>query len=62
MCINQEDDAEKSWQVQLMGEIYKMAKLTYVWLGPNSRDQDEHSVVALNAIMEIENSAKATEC
>jgi hypothetical protein len=34
VCINQSDNDEKSWQVQLMGEIYKTASKTFVWLGP----------------------------
>jgi len=33
ICINQEDDKERSSQVELMGRIYKKAKLTIVWLG-----------------------------
>ena len=38
MCINQSDDIEKGVQVQIMGEIYKTAKRTIIWLG----ESDEH--------------------
>lgn len=34
LCINQQDDAEKSHQVPLMGSIYSLAKTVVVWLGP----------------------------
>ncbi|KAI0114388.1 heterokaryon incompatibility protein-domain-containing protein [Nemania sp. FL0031] len=34
ICINQQDDKEKSSLVQHMGEIFANAKLVYAWLGP----------------------------
>ncbi|KAJ3542905.1 hypothetical protein NM208_g3857 [Fusarium decemcellulare] len=33
LCIQQSDNKEKAWQVQLMGEIYAKATKTIVWLG-----------------------------
>lgn len=33
ICINQEDNVEKSWQVKLMADIYRRAWLVLVWLG-----------------------------
>jgi hypothetical protein len=33
VCINQADDAEKSWQVKLMADIYRRAQRVLVWLG-----------------------------
>lgn len=33
ICINQSDDAEKSWQVKLMADIYRRARRVLVWLG-----------------------------
>ncbi|KAH6674810.1 heterokaryon incompatibility protein-domain-containing protein [Halenospora varia] len=36
ICINQEDDVEKSWQVQQMGRIFHDAYRVIVWLGPAS--------------------------
>jgi hypothetical protein len=33
MCINQEDDTEKTAQVQIMREIYEQARLVITWLG-----------------------------
>ncbi|KAH6681505.1 heterokaryon incompatibility, partial [Halenospora varia] len=33
LCINQCDSIEKSWQVQLMGEIYQKAAFVIVWIG-----------------------------
>lgn len=37
VCINQADLAEKSSQVNLMGQIYKKAARVIVWLGKDSR-------------------------
>ncbi|KAI0850103.1 heterokaryon incompatibility protein-domain-containing protein [Daldinia vernicosa] len=44
VCINQNDKDEKSWQVQMMREIYESAKSTWAWLGPVPERQ--HSQVA----------------
>lgn len=35
ICINQQDDAEKSTQVQAMRDVYDQAKLVIAWLGPS---------------------------
>lgn len=34
LCLNQEDDKEKSHQVPFMAEIYRRAACVIVWLGP----------------------------
>lgn len=34
ICINQEDVAERGWQVALMGRIYQNAQNVHAWLGP----------------------------
>ena len=34
ICINQADDDEKGWQVELMGNIYRQAFGVFAWLGP----------------------------
>ena len=41
ICINQQDEKEKTWQVQLMREIYHQAEFVVAWLGPGDRDSDE---------------------
>lgn len=33
MCIDQNNDVEKGHQVRKMGEIYRQAKETIIWLG-----------------------------
>ncbi|RYP57851.1 hypothetical protein DL770_010564 [Monosporascus sp. CRB-9-2] len=33
LCIDQDDEEEKGSQVDLMGEIYKKASKTFIWLG-----------------------------
>lgn len=38
VCINQNDDAEKGSQVQMMDDIYRLATQVLVWLGASSED------------------------
>jgi len=40
VCINQADDSEKVWQIQLMSTIYKSASKVLVWLGQATPDTD----------------------
>lgn len=40
ICINQEDDLEKSDQVRMMNKIYDRAVEVLVWLGPAKDDSD----------------------
>ncbi|PQE06682.1 heterokaryon incompatibility protein [Rutstroemia sp. NJR-2017a BBW] len=39
--IDQQNSSEKSWQVQLMGDIYRKASSTIVWLGKNDPEIDQ---------------------
>lgn len=45
ICINQDDNTEKTDQVNLMGRIYAAAAQLFVWLGPEADDSD--AVMAL---------------
>ncbi|KAF5557554.1 regulatory alcR, partial [Fusarium phyllophilum] len=38
ICIDQDNVAEKTQQVQMMGQIYKSSVATLAWLGPSSDD------------------------
>lgn len=40
ICINQKNEDEKGYQVQLMGPIYRKAEETCLWLGKESADSD----------------------
>jgi hypothetical protein len=40
LCINQSDKEEKSWQVALMGNIYRQAQKVIAWLGPADDSSD----------------------
>ncbi|GIJ84614.1 hypothetical protein Asppvi_003463 [Aspergillus pseudoviridinutans] len=40
ICINQTDKAEKSQQVRQMGDIYRKATGTLIWLGEEDSDKD----------------------
>ncbi|KAI1410990.1 HET-domain-containing protein [Hypoxylon sp. FL1857] len=41
VCINQQDEAEKGPQVQMMGKTYMQASVVLVWLGPSKDGSDE---------------------
>jgi hypothetical protein len=41
LCIDQHNDEEKGWQVQLMREIYRRAEYVSVWLGPADETSDD---------------------
>jgi hypothetical protein len=41
ICINQSDDREKAIQVTQMGEVYKAARHTIIWLGEATVQTDE---------------------
>jgi len=49
ICINQEDNMEKGWQVAQMGQIYEKAVETIVWLGPAA----DNSNLAMNKFAAI---------
>jgi hypothetical protein len=46
ICINQNDDVEKSRQVKIMGKIYEKASQVIIWLGP----EDEMSAKAIHQL------------
>ncbi|XDG07642.1 hypothetical protein ABKA04_007257 [Annulohypoxylon sp. FPYF3050] len=52
ICINQEDNKEKSHQVGMMGDIYKGCKNCVIWLGESAEKPgaDVQSVSAVRAI------------
>lgn len=54
ICINQNDVAERSQQVNLMTWIYKKASGVYIWLG----EEDNDSALAMNLIRQLGNSTK----
>ena len=40
VCINQEDGAERNFQVSMMGDIFQSADAVYSWLGPPTTESD----------------------
>lgn len=50
VCINQEDDEEKSFQVQIMRNIYTKATKVIIWIGPANND----STIFLDCVDEKE--------
>ena len=50
ICIDQRNVRERGHQVQLMGEVYRTAERTTVWLG----DEREHTGLAFEYILEAE--------
>lgn len=51
ICIDQDDEAEKSKEVGKMGEIYRNARRVVVWLGEESRD----STLAISTLYKVGN-------
>jgi len=49
ICINQEDNVEKSSQLALMSYIYTWAQAVYIWLGEGTRQTDR----AIEDLMDI---------
>ena len=41
ICINQNDDREKSWQVQQMASLYEKTGTVLIWLGDSANNSDE---------------------
>jgi hypothetical protein len=50
ICINQKDNAEKSWQVRQMQQVYQQANRVLVWLGESGMV----SMRALNKLADFE--------
>ena len=45
LCIDQNNEAEKTRQVRMMGDIYKQAQLVVVWLGlEQEHDRESYSI------------------
>jgi hypothetical protein len=57
LCINQNDDGEKSSQVQLMRVIYQYCTRVVVWLGENSEGSD----LAIDLLLSIQRLALEDE-
>ncbi|KAL1881393.1 hypothetical protein VTK73DRAFT_4153 [Phialemonium thermophilum] len=53
ICINQENLSERARQVAIMGDIYRRASATVVWLG----DHDANTVTAFRAVEALGNAA-----
>jgi len=51
LCINQENDAEKTVQVMKMNQIYQKAYSVCIWLGLD--DPDFHSSKAMTFIKDV---------
>lgn len=41
LSIDQRNNDEKSWQVNMMGDIYKACERVYLWLGEESEESDK---------------------
>jgi hypothetical protein len=55
LSINQQDELEKTWQVQQMSRIFKAAEYTLVWLGTEA----DASEMAMRTVRSLGASAKA---
>ena len=53
LCINQEDDAEKSHQVAMMGEVYRKAETVLAWLGPDAGGHAKRAFELIEMIISV---------
>lgn len=60
ICINQQDDEERSSQVQVMSFIFKKAELVAAWLGPEEDQSTEVIELLKQLATEIEFSSNAS--
>jgi hypothetical protein len=60
LCINQEDDDEKSHQVQMMPQIYSTAKITIGWLGKGTSKSAEELRAVVVAVKSLDLSNLST--
>lgn len=58
VCINQQDLAEKSAQVEMMAEIYKMAIVVYACVGPHDHES-ELLIEVFDALRDIDLASHA---
>lgn len=49
VCINQQDQNEKSFQIPMMGEIYRNARAVVIWLGQGDSNVED----AINKLSEL---------
>jgi Heterokaryon incompatibility protein (HET) len=40
VCINQSDNEEKAQQISQMGDVYKLARQTIIYLGESTKESD----------------------
>jgi hypothetical protein len=59
ICINQQDAAERSSQVQVMGKIYQNSHCVFVWLGLPKDERD--AIIAMEKIRSVGNAYRETE-
>ncbi|KAL6879278.1 HET domain-containing protein [Trichoderma novae-zelandiae] len=50
LCINQADDVEKSFQVSMMGRIYRQSTQGIIWLGPLENTSPSNAQAALDVL------------
>ena len=53
ICINQDDDVERTQQVTLMGDIYRTADIVLAWLGPDLSGHAQRAFALMNKIAAI---------
>lgn len=59
LCINQEDNDEKSNQIKLMGQVYAKARQAPIWPGEEAAS-DTDAFMAIQAIYDLRNQRSTT--
>ena len=58
ICINQQDLRERSSQVKIMGDIYRLADRVVIWLG-SAKDKSAHALKILSQLISKSTTCKA---
>lgn len=61
ICINQDDEKERSQEVQIFHRIYTEAKNVLIWLGPESEDSDVAMDFFLSMMSHLSNKRSKQE-
>ncbi|ORX98819.1 heterokaryon incompatibility, partial [Clohesyomyces aquaticus] len=56
VCINQDDEEEKSHQVQLVGVIYSKASTVVSWLGADNDGEMASAITAMKSVQHVAES------
>ncbi|KAF5011994.1 hypothetical protein FDECE_1934 [Fusarium decemcellulare] len=58
ICLNQSDESEKGVQIPLMGDIYRQARKTFIWLGEDNKNEAREMFALMRLLSAIPETLK----